>query len=191
MCICIRFSAIAEVKQSAHLQQLRRLPVNGGCWLTLTRCVKPLWCYLRAKGKQRYEGMEFKRRPKETDRADERKNKSREKVNLLALLRIIKESDHWWSLTICRQNLAENASYLLCLFWSVKGTITSLFSYRWNLESGWWLRKIQSFHCYLEEGWGFSCPWRHKGDWVHLDKSEWVLSCSSRVAGCLFQIFLD
>lgn len=42
---------------------------------------------------------------------------------------------------------------LLCLFWSVKGTILSLFSCTWNLESGWWLRKIQSFHCYLGERW--------------------------------------
>lgn len=53
-----------------------------------------------------------------------------------------------------------------CLFWSVTGTIPSLFSCRWNLASGWWLRKIQSFLCYLGEQWWCSCPWGLK---VHLD----------------------
>lgn len=99
---------------------------------------------------------------------DDRKS-AWERINILIknwesdlLVRITdKANDYWptksWTCGLWR------ADRLLCLFWSVKGTIPPLFSCRWNLESGWWLRKIQSFHCYLGERWWCSCPWRQKG----------------------------
>lgn len=117
----------------SHLQLLRRLPTNSGCYLTLTLACKTTrrCCYWGAEGKGKESGSRSELRDRQKFEWMDRKWESQVAICLVEFLERI-----WhFEVTNCAMiRLCESvqAGYRGI---SVKGTIVSLCPCRWHLEA--------------------------------------------------------